>query len=54
MKNTCTVKPVLRGHLCDNEKVALKDRWPLKRVEIYMKLSMTGQEKDDLSIQVTV
>ena len=23
---TCTVKPVLRGHLWDNEKVALQDR----------------------------
>jgi hypothetical protein len=25
------VKPVLRGHLWDKEKVALYDRWPLKR-----------------------
>jgi hypothetical protein len=25
------VKPVLRGHLWDKEKLALQDRWPLKR-----------------------
>ena len=25
-----TVKPVLRGHVWDKEKVALYDRWPLK------------------------
>jgi hypothetical protein len=44
-----TVKPVLRGHdLWDKEKVALEDRWPLKRGSVYMKSSMTGQEKDDL------
>jgi len=24
--NTCTVKPVLRGHIWDKEKVALSDR----------------------------
>jgi hypothetical protein len=28
--------------------------WPLKRGSIHMKFSMTGQEKDDLLIQVTV
>ena len=28
--------------------------WPLKRGAIDMKLSMTGQEKGDLLIQVTV
>jgi len=27
-KNT-VVKPVIRGHLWDKEKVALDDRWPL-------------------------
>jgi hypothetical protein len=27
--------------------------WPLKRDSIHMKFSMTGQEKDDLLIQVT-
>ena len=43
-----TVKPVLRGHLGDIEKVALSNRWPLKRGLIYMKCSMMGQEKDDL------
>ena len=43
---TCTVKPVLRGHIWDKEKVVFRDRWPL------MKFSMTGQEKGDLLIQV--
>ena len=42
------VKPVLRGHLWDKEKVALYDRWPLKRASIHMKCSMIGQEKGDL------
>ena len=40
-----TVKPVLRGHLWDKEKVALKDRWPLKRGSIHMIFSMIGQEQ---------
>ena len=48
-----TVKPVLRGHLWDIEKVALSDRWPLKRGSIHMKCSLTGLEKGDLLIQVT-
>jgi len=48
-----TVKPVLRGHLWDQEKVALYDRWPLKRGTIHIKFSMTGQENGDLLIQVT-
>jgi hypothetical protein len=52
--NVYTVKPVLRGHLWDKEKVALWDRWPLNRGSIHMKLSMTWQEKDDLLIQVTI
>jgi len=29
------VKPVLRGYLWDKEKVALKDRWPLRRFNSY-------------------
>jgi len=37
-----SVKPVLRGHLWDEEKVVFKDRWPL-----HMKCSMTRQEKGD-------
>jgi hypothetical protein len=49
----CTVKLVLRGHFWDKEIMALYDRWPLKRGSIHMKLSMTGQWKDDLLIQVT-
>ena len=52
--NTVLVKPVLTGHLWVREKVvALSDRWPLKRGTIHIKFSMTGQEKDDLLIQVT-
>jgi hypothetical protein len=47
------VKPVLRGHLWDKEKVVFQDRWPFKRDSVHMKISMTGQEKGDLSIQVT-
>jgi hypothetical protein len=43
-----TVKPVLRGHLWDQEKVALKDSWPLIKGSIYIKFSMTGQEKVNL------
>ena len=50
---TCSVKHILRCHLCDKEKVALLDRWPLKRGSIHMKFSMTGQEKNDILIQVT-
>jgi hypothetical protein len=50
---TCTVKPVLRGHLWNKEKVVFQDRLPLKRGSIHMKFSMTGQEKGDLLIQVT-
>ena len=50
-----TVKPVLRGHLWDKQKVALYDKWPLKWGSIYMKVSMIGQEKKNvLLIQVTV
>jgi hypothetical protein len=48
-----TIKSVLRGHLSDKEKVALYDRWPIKRGSIHMKFSMTGQENGDLLIQVT-
>ena len=39
-----TVKPVLRGHLLDKEKVALYDIWSLKRSSIRKKFSMTEQE----------
>ena len=42
------LKPVLRGHLWDKEKVVFKDRWPHKRGSIHMKFSLTGQEKGDL------
>ena len=48
-----TVKPVLRGHIKDKEKVTLQDRWPLKRGSIDMKFSMIVEEKGDLLIQVT-
>jgi hypothetical protein len=37
----CTVKPVLRGHLWDKEKVVVSGRWPLKRGAIHMKFSIT-------------
>ena len=40
-----TVKPVLRRHYWDKEKVALEDKWPLKGGSIHMNLSMKGQEK---------
>ena len=52
-KNVYTVKPVLRGHLWDTEKVTLLDRWPLKRGSIHMKFSMTGQKKGEPLTQVT-
>jgi len=45
-----TVKPVLRGHLWDKERVALYDRWPFKRGSVHMKFSMKGQENGDLLI----
>jgi len=32
-----TVKPVLRGHIWDKEKVALLDMWSLKRGLIHIK-----------------
>ena len=51
--NLIVVRPVLRGHHCDKEIVALLDRWPLKRGSINIKCSMTGQEKGGLLIQVT-
>jgi len=47
------VKPALRGHLWDNEKVTLYGRGPLKRGSIHLKFSVIGQEKGDLLIQVT-
>ena len=48
-----TVKPALRGHIWDIEKVVFQDRLPLKRGSIHMKFSIMGQEKGDLSTQVT-
>ena len=48
-----TVKPVLRGHFWDDEKVVFQDRWPLKRGLIHMKISMTEQEKSEVLIEVT-
>ena len=48
LPRTCIlVKPVLRGHLWDKEKVDL-----LMSFNSY-EISMTGQEKGDLLIQVT-
>ena len=47
------VKPVLRGHFWDKEKMVFQNRWPLKRGSIHMKFFMIGQEKGDLLIQVT-
>jgi hypothetical protein len=34
--------------------MVFKDRRPLKRSSIHMEFAKTGQEKDDLLIQVTV
>jgi len=34
-----TVKPVLRGHLWDKEKMVFQDRWPRKRGSIHMKIN---------------
>ena len=42
---THKVKPVLRGHLWDKEKVALYNRLPLKRGSICMKISMTTRKR---------
>ena len=46
---TNTVKPVLRGHLWGSKKLALQDRWPLKRGSIHMKFSMTEMKKVPLN-----
>jgi hypothetical protein len=51
---TITVKPVLKGHLWDKEKVVFWDKWPLKTGSIDMQFPMTGQEKGDILIQVGV
>jgi hypothetical protein len=48
-----TVKPVLRGHLWVKEKWSFKTGDLLKKGSIHMKISMTGQEKDDCLIEVT-
>jgi hypothetical protein len=49
-----TIKPVYkRSPLWQiKEKVALEDKWPLKKSSIHMKLSMTRQEKCDLLMQI--
>jgi hypothetical protein len=52
LSNGNTVKPVLRGHLWDKEKVGFYDRWPLKRGSNHMIFPMTRQEKRVLLIQV--
>ena len=54
MKLNNTVKPVLRGHLWDKDKVVFYHRCPLKRGSIHMKFSMTGPEKSDFLKQLTV
>ena len=36
-----TIRPVLRGHFWDQEKVASQDRRPLKKGSIHIKFSMT-------------
>ena len=51
--NTNIVKPVLRDHHWDKEKVVFQDRWLLKRGRIYLKISMIGQVNGELLIQVT-
>ena len=48
-----TVKPVLRDHFWNNEQWSFKKDNLLKEVQIYMKFSMTTQEKGDLLIQMT-
>ena len=48
-----TVKPVSRGHLWDKKKWPYKTGDFLKNVPIHMKIFMTEQEKDVLSMQVT-
>jgi hypothetical protein len=35
-----TIKPVLRGHLLEKEKVVFKGRWPLKTGSIHIKFSI--------------
>jgi hypothetical protein len=47
--------PILKGHLCYKEKLALLNRWPFKRgsIQFHMKFSIALQEKVDLLIQVT-
>jgi hypothetical protein len=37
-----TVKPILRGHLWDQEKVVFQDGRTHKRDSIHIKFSMTG------------
>ena len=51
---TNTVRPVLRGHFCDNENELYNTGDLLKEAHFIWKLSIKGQEKGDLSIQVTI
>jgi hypothetical protein len=51
LTQSSTVKPILRGHLLNKEKVTLLDRLPLKRGSVRMKFS--GKEKGDLLILMT-
>jgi hypothetical protein len=41
----CTVKPVLRGHLWDNEKVAYKTGDLLKEVKFIWNFTRQGKKK---------
>ena len=49
---TCTVKPVLRGHIWDKEKCFFKTGDLLKEVQAILIFSMTEQAKGDLILQV--
>ena len=51
---TNTVKHVLRGHFCDKENEPYKTGSLLKEANFIWKFSIKGQEKGDLSVQVTV
>ena len=53
VRNGYTIKPVFNGYVWDKEEVAFYDRCHLNRGSIQTKLSMIGQEKYYLLIQVT-
>ena len=42
-----TVKPVVRGHLWDKEKVVSYVRWPLKTGSIHLKFAMVLLNRGD-------